>query len=224
VRRELILNFHGIGTPHCDVSSAERLVWMSRENFVGLLDRIVALREAHKTPIAITFDDGNDSDVSVALPELCERRLSATFFLCAGRLSARGYLGPVAIRELLSAGMGVGSHGMHHRNWRGLGETELAEEIGAARRRLEDACGQPVNEVAIPFGSYDRRVLGKLRTEGVSCVYTSDRGLARGGAWLQPRNTLGAGAKPKDVADLLARGPRLQTALRHGRTLYKRLR
>jgi peptidoglycan/xylan/chitin deacetylase (PgdA/CDA1 family) len=224
MRRELVLNFHGIGVPHPGVGPEERAVWMSRENFIGLVDHIAALGAATPTPIAITFDDGNFSDVAIALPELCRRRLAATFFVCAGRLETPEYLGRDAIRDLLGAGMKIGSHGMHHRDWRKLDETALAEEIGTARKHLEDACGAPVTTAAIPFGSYDRRVLSRLRAEGFACVYTSDRGFACSEAWLKPRNTLGAGAKRDDIARLLKNERWPGPVLRDARMFFKRLR
>lgn len=224
MQRELILNFHGIGTPHRGIPPEEHAVWMSRENFVQLLDRIAVLRATRQTPIAITFDDGNLSDVAIALPELCKRHLAATFFLCSGRLDAPDYLGRDAVRDLLGAGMKIGSHGMHHRDWRKLDHAALADEITTARKHLEDVCSALVTTVAIPFGSYDRRVLAKLRTEGFTCVYTSDRGLARSGAWLKPRNTLGASATQEDIAPLLTSRLSPELVIRDIRRLYKRLR
>jgi len=35
--------------------------------------------------VQLSFDDGNRSDVGIALPALLERELSATFFVVAGR-------------------------------------------------------------------------------------------------------------------------------------------
>jgi hypothetical protein len=66
----------------------------------------------------------------------------------------------------------------------------LDAEIGEAHRRIEDICGMAVTKAAIPFGSYDWRVLRRLHRERFKCVYTSDRGLARSKAWLKPRDTM----------------------------------
>ena len=140
--------------------------------------------------LVITFDDGNASDAAIALPELVKRGLKATFFVCAGRIGAPHYLDRVALADLLAAGMEIGTHGKDHRNWRGLDETTLDAELGEARRRIEDVCGVAVTKAAIPFGSYDRRLLQRLRRERFECVYTSDRGLARSEAWLKPRDTM----------------------------------
>jgi peptidoglycan/xylan/chitin deacetylase (PgdA/CDA1 family) len=223
-QHELILNFHGVGVPHRGADPEERRVWISRENFAAWLDRIDTLRNVQPTPIRITFDDGNASDVKIALPELCKRNLTATFFLCSGRLQAPEYLDRAAVRDLLDAGMEVGSHGMHHRDWRTLDAGALEEEIGTARRMLEDVCGRTIAAAAIPFGSYNRRVLKRLRAERFACVYTSDRGLARQHAWLRPRNTLAANSTQDDLARLLVGMPRPEAILRAAYRLYKGLR
>lgn len=223
-QRELILNFHGVGAPHSGVGLEERAAWMTREAFTGWLDRIDELQATYTAPIRITFDDGNASDISIALPELTKRNLKASFFVCAGRLQMPQYLDHSAARDLLDAGMEIGSHGMHHRDWQTLDDDTLAEEIGTARKKIADVCGRAITSAAVPFGSYNRRVLTRLRAEGYSCVYTSDRGLAHPQAWLKPRNTLGEASSPIDLARSLDQrtGPR---GVLHGlRRLYKRLR
>ena len=177
MRREFILNFHGIGKPHAAVDAGEASVWVSRATFVALLDEVVALRSYVAPKIRITFDDGNMSDATIAMPELLKRDLTAIFFVCSGRVGARHHLDRRAIGDLLDCGMQIGSHGMHHRDWRTLTAETLDEEATTARRQLEDICGGPVTRAAIPFGSYDRRVLARLRKENFKTVYTSDTGL-----------------------------------------------
>jgi peptidoglycan/xylan/chitin deacetylase (PgdA/CDA1 family) len=223
MRLELILNFHGIGTPPDGVNPREAAMWMGVERFVALLDYIAAPNTAGPA-ISITFDDGNASDVAIALPELRRRRLKATFFLCAGRLDATGYVSRAGVGALVSAGMEIGSHGMHHQDWCTLGEDALGVEIGAARHCLEEACRMQVTAVAIPFGAYDRRVLARLRSAGFARVYTSDRGLCRPTAWVKPRNTLGAAASQDDVAALRSTKYWPQQILLELIRLYKGLR
>ena len=58
---QLILEFHGIGSPHGGVADAdEPMYWLSRETFASLLQAIVVTREGSDLPVAITFDDGNE--------------------------------------------------------------------------------------------------------------------------------------------------------------------
>ena len=84
---QLILEFHGIGSPHGGVTDKnEPMYWLSRETFASLLQAIVVTREGSDLPVAITFDDGNESDALIALPELAKRNLKAIFFVVGGRI------------------------------------------------------------------------------------------------------------------------------------------
>jgi len=175
--------------------------------------------------ISITFDDGNASDALLALPELAKRKMIASFFVCAGRIGKRHYLDKAMIKDLLDAGMSIGSHGMDHRDWRSLDSRNLDVEIGIARRKLEDVTQRPVTTVSIPFGSYDRRVLSHVKQEPWECIYTSDRGLARFGSKIKPRETLSMDMQDRDVLLWLAMPPVVSVRIRRALSgLYKRFR
>ena len=158
---------------------------MSIAQFERVLDAV-----AERSDVRITFDDGNMSDVEVALPRLVERGLTAEFFLLAGMLGDRGRVDHVGVRVLLDAGMAIGSHGWSHRDWRRVDNAQAQEELDVAHRVLGELTGRPVSHVAIPFGSYNRHVLRRLRAAGVTRAYTSDGGRARPDAWLQARTSL----------------------------------
>ena len=70
------------------------------------------------------------------------------------------------VEELAAAGMTIGCHGMRHRAWRGLDDRALREELVDAKAMLEGVVDRPVTQAACPFGSYDRRVLRRLRESG----------------------------------------------------------
>ena len=221
---QLILGLHGIGSPHHGVTDDERSYWVSRQAFISLLQTIVVTREASNLPVAITFDDGNESDALIALPELAKRNLKAIFFVVAARIGLPHYLDRAAIRDLVSAGMEIGSHGMHHCDWRKLDSMMLHVEIDAARR-IEDLCGSAVTRVGIPFGSYDRHVLKQLRAERLDCVCTSDGGLAQSDAWLKPRQTIHGNVSEATIKSLITGYPSLPLRLRRCTAMiYKRLR
>lgn len=188
--KELILNFHGLGHPPVETDRSEIPYWWDKAAFETVLNTLEAQAPAHRAQFKITFDDGNASDALIALPALDARSLKATFFICAGRIGTPGYLDASAIKDLLQSGMKIGSHGMNHVDWRATSNEQLHVEISDAKRMLEQVSGQPICEAGIPFGSYDRRVLAKLRSEGFLTVYTSDGGIARNHLWIKPRNTL----------------------------------
>jgi len=174
--------FHGIGTPDRDLEPGEASYWIGRDAFLGVLDVL-----AEHPEVRISFDDGNASDVEIAMPALVERGLTATFFVLAGRLEERGSLAVDHVRELRRAGLRVGSHGMEHRSWRSMSPAETRVELVEARDVLAEVAGQPLTEAALPLGLYDRRLLADLRRHGYRRVYTSDRDRAGEQAWLQPR-------------------------------------
>lgn len=177
---------------------SERPYWIAPDEFESVLELIRS-----RSDVCLTFDDGNSSDVDVALPRLLERGVAATFFVPAGHVGCPGYVDAAGVESLLAAGMRIGSHGLSHVDWRTLDEAALTRELVDARRELEAIVASVVDEASCPFGSYDRRVLARLRAAGYRHVFTSDNGWSRDGAWLQTRNTLRAGSAVATTAALL---------------------
>lgn len=186
-KHRLILNFHGLGPVPVWVGSAERKYWCDVDCFKSILESISDLSQ--QVSIEMTFDDGNVSDAVVALPALVGRGLNACFFVCAGRIGQSGYLDKFAIRDVVSAGLEIGSHGWEHVDWRRVDDKTLDIEVDDARRKIADVVGRDVAKVAIPFGSYDRRVLQRLRRSEseIKAVFTTDGGLAPCRGWWLPR-------------------------------------
>jgi peptidoglycan/xylan/chitin deacetylase (PgdA/CDA1 family) len=212
--------FHGIGTPPASVDSAEAGYWVGADDFRRILDEITGW-----PAVAISFDDGNASDLAIGLPELTSRGLTAAFFPVAGRLGSAGSMAGDDLRELVSQGMTVGSHGMAHRSWRGMGAVTTHDELVAARELIANAAGSAVTEAACPLGRYDRRLLADLRRLGYRRVYTSDRRPASARGWLQPRFSVRAGDTPQSLRETVFAGPRLTARIgRSAAAAVKRLR
>lgn len=183
--RVLNLTFHGVGEPPPENEYKKSDIWLSVETFESVLDVIKERKE-----IVITFDDGNKSDLEIVLPILIKRGIKAAFFICPGNFDRPDYLTGRNVRSLSQAGMIIGSHGVHHYNWRRLKDEELFEELSVSKKLLEQKTGREVSYAACPKGSYDRRVLCFLRRAGYERVYTSDTGYSRTDAWLQSRTTI----------------------------------
>jgi len=218
--RVLNLTFHGVGKPHRALEPGEESVWVAEAKFLAILDAIRDHPDVH-----ITFDDGNATDAEIALPALIARGLTADFCVVAGRLDAPGYLSRRQVRELATAAMRIGSHGMFHRPWSRLAAINLREELVDAREVLQGVVGRAVSIAACPFGSYDRRVLKLLRRAGYTRVYTSDGGRTDPGAWLQPRNTVQTTDSFRTIERMLDdRHPRALRILKAAKLLAKRYR
>lgn len=174
--------FHGIGRPEHEREHGEAGYWITEDNFLTLLDWLAAVPE-----VSLSFDDGNRSDVEIALGALRDRGLTATFFPVVGWLGDPWSVTPADLHELVAAGMEVGSHGQDHLPWAGMRGRAAEEEMVRPRETLEDLLGRRVDKVAVPMGRYDRRSLALLRAHGCAEVNVSDERPARTGAWLQPR-------------------------------------
>ncbi len=180
-----VLNVHGIGDPVRPLEPDEGDVWISLRQFELVLDAV-----AERDDVRLTFDDGNLSDIEIALPLLTERNLSADFFICPGLFGMPGRLTADGIRELCKAGMTVSTHGWGHIDWRLSGPAQVVQELQESRTTLRQITGAEVEHVSVPFGSYDRYVLRELQHFGLSRAYTSDGGRTDPDAWLQPRTSL----------------------------------
>ena len=186
--------FHGVGTPQRELEPGEDVYWVGADQFRRILDELVTW-----PAVRISFDDGNASDLEIGLPGLVERKLRADFFVLAGRLDSAGSLDRAGVRELHQQGMGIGSHGMRHRSWRGMDQETRHAELVTARELLAEVAQTSVDTAACPLGRYDRGLLRALRELGYTRVFSSDRRLARQSAWLQPRYSV----RRQDTAESL---------------------
>jgi peptidoglycan/xylan/chitin deacetylase (PgdA/CDA1 family) len=191
--------FHGIGTCTRERESGEAGYWITEDRFLDILDVVQG-----QSNVRLSFDDGNLSDIEVALPALLQRGLKATFFIVAGRLEDQDSVDVGGLRKLRDAGMTIGSHGWAHIPWRGLSPTQQFVEFVEARAVLTDAVGAPVDQAALPLGRFDRRVLGALRRHGYRTVYSSDRLPARHGAWLQGRFSVNKSDTPDTIRKIVS--------------------
>lgn len=189
--------FHGIGVPTHEREPGEAGYWVGRDRFHAILDWVAQIPQ-----VAISFDDGNRSDIEIVLPALAERGIVATFFPVVARLGDRWSLSAQALEELLAAGMDVGTHGLTHRPWAGLRGDAARSEILSPRPALEDLLGRRIDRAAAPLGRYDRHTLALLRASGCAEVNVSDQRPARAGTWIQPRFSVRA---DDTVASLRAR-------------------
>jgi peptidoglycan/xylan/chitin deacetylase (PgdA/CDA1 family) len=214
-----VLNFHCIGRPERELADGEDDVRVDPAQFVEILDAV-----SHRGDVRLTFDDGNRSDVSEALPELTRRGLAAHFFICPARFGTPEFVDEDDVRELREAGMSLGSHGMDHVRWRRLERSAIDREIVQAKQLLEETLQAPVDTAACPFGAYDRRTLRALRAAGFDRVYTSDGGPAATGDWLVARNTVRRCDSAESVERMLDDARASVSAVRRGKRWVKRWR
>jgi hypothetical protein len=188
-KKVIILTFHGIGEPVRDIKSTETPYWISEDRFKEVID-LASFYHQRPYDISLTFDDGNISDTNLAAPLLAKLNKTATYFVLPGRIGQKGFLGREEIRGLHDYRMNVESHGMHHPVWTQCTNSQLALEMDESISLLDSITGRKTSKIAVPYGSYNRRVLQALAQRDFEHVFTSDGGLSNSCNWIQPRTTI----------------------------------
>jgi len=128
-----------------------------------------------QTRAQITFDDGEQSQYHNAIPLLAEQGIRATYFVTPGLIStARKFLSWSQLRELHNAGHSVQSHGWSHKFLTTCAKEELAHELKASKEGVEHKLGCAVEEISVPGGRWDSRVIEACGRAGYKRVYVSD--------------------------------------------------
>jgi len=197
----LCLLLHGIGPIPNRIEAHEARYWIKTRTF----ERLLRSARASKNRIRITFDDGNDTDVRVALPALKRAGMTATFFVLTDCIGKPGFLSEDDIRTLDAEGMEIGSHGSAHLCWTRACNADIDVDVRQSIARLEEITGSAIKSVAVPYGDCDRRVLGVLRSLGIARVYSSFRGPDTGKNWIVRRECLTAEMSDEEIETMITR-------------------
>lgn len=182
--------YHGLyrseAAPLHRISARSRKYWISENRFRAHLQAlsrrgssvVSAARLAHaadqpaKSPVALTFDDGNASDYEIAYPLLLEFGVKAHFFVNTATVGMKGHLSWPRILEMRSHGMSFGSHGHQHCYLTHCEETELRRQLTISRDVLRNRLGEEVDLLAVPYGDFNRLVVRCAREAGYASLFT----------------------------------------------------
>jgi len=184
----VILNYHSI-------PSSERL------NFARQMDMVLR----HSTPldvqmealpaqgtryVGITFDDGFENLISVALPELQRRNIPSTVFIILDALGNE-FGTPELLEKVMSADqlrsipqdlVTLGSHTLTHPFLPSLRAEEALKEMVESRLQLEKILNRSVTLFSFPFGGFTDQLVQLSRQAGYARVFTTLPRLAFTGA------------------------------------------
>ena len=188
--------------------------------------------------VVLTFDDGCDTDATVALPVLRSFGFTAAFFVNPARVGQPGRATWPQLEALAAVGMTVGSHGLDHTLLGGLSAAALEEQLVRSKALLERHLGREVDALSLPGGSGGARAARLARAAGYRLICGSRPGRVSSRAMpdLLPRYAVryseGLGGFQAMLDQPLAF--RLRQALRHhvlgavravvGEPVYARLR
>lgn len=125
----------------------------------------------------LTFDDGKRDNHEHGLPALTESRHRATFFVVVEKCLAGDpqYMTVSMLRELVAAGMSIGSHTLTHPRLARIPADQMRREVIDSRKRLEDTLGVAVTSFCYPYGNLNGEVIGAVRDAGYDLAVSTVR-------------------------------------------------
>lgn len=161
-----------------------QLDWLVAHGYTTILPRDLAAYwdtgvPLPERPVMITFDDGTHDWARTVLPLLQERGMVAEFYVTLQSMPSGGMTWR-ELRELAAAGMGIGAHGLHHRQLAGLGgrhpavsEAAMRREVNRPRAIIEAHLGIVPDSIAYVGGGFDATLRRIVREAG----YTTARSI-----------------------------------------------
>lgn len=233
VHDTLVLMYHavpasgqadGASDPHYSVSLREFIGHLELMTALGLSPRSVRevldarLPQGRGCPVAITFDDGHESNFA-AYAEIARRGGSADLFVNPSTIGMRGFLSWAQLRELARHGASIQSHGHRHVSLDELSSREVELELAESRRCIEDELGAPAVLFAPPNGRMRPDLPRRARLLGYRAVCSSRVGLWRDVQVAEiPRLAVHAQTTPQRLRAWLTRSPWAMARL-HARAL-----
>lgn len=128
-------------------------------------------------PIAIVFDDGWESNYTLAYPVLKKCGFTASFFVIVGKVGSKGMMTWDHIKEMADNGMEIGSHTLTHPVPTELSDEELEFELKESKRILEKKLGRKIDLLSSPTGFYNPHMAKIAKKVGYRALCISRIGL-----------------------------------------------
>jgi peptidoglycan/xylan/chitin deacetylase (PgdA/CDA1 family) len=128
-----------------------------------------------KTPVFLTFDDGELGSYLYVADELESKGWRGHFFITTDWIGKQGFLSRKQIRELRARGHVIGSHSCTHPSRMSqLSWDELTREWSVSRSILSDILGEPVRVASVPDGFYSSTVGQAAAASGIEVLFNSE--------------------------------------------------
>lgn len=180
----VVLYYHAVGDQH-------RLRFARQMDF--LVRYAKAVPASQMTPAkagehlaVVTFDDGFESVMMNAIPELERRNIPAALFVVADRVGQGPTWGKEQVQAApdeklmsseqlrsLPASVEIGSHSLTHPNLRKIDKEQARSEIFESRRNLRRLLGTKVTIFSFPYGSFNTSLVEYCREAGYERVFTT---------------------------------------------------
>lgn len=159
------------------------MAWLSHHHFHS-----ITLRQFYNAyeydaklpsrPVVITFDDGHESNYTMATPILKKYGYTATEFVVTGTVGKRkGILTKNELLAMQKSGIwDIESHSVDHPHLAQLPQKKVVYELTQSKKTLEKLLGKPVQFFCYPYGSYNRQVVKDVKAAGYVLATTVHHG------------------------------------------------
>jgi peptidoglycan/xylan/chitin deacetylase (PgdA/CDA1 family) len=131
--------------------------------------------------LAVTFDDAFENFLTVAFPELQERKIPSTMFVISGAIGKA--FGPISGAEKVMSAqqlaslpgelVSLGSHTQTHPFLPELDEATARQELQESKSTLEQLLRREIPTFSFPFGGFSQRLIQICREVGYRRVFTT---------------------------------------------------
>lgn len=119
--------------------------------------------------ITVTFDDGFETNYSVAMPMLHKHGIRTTQYMLSGTADDPSYLSWEQMEQMQRAGHEIACHTNSHADLTLLDDVMLDRELGTCKQELTKRFG-PIRNFASPYGASNERTI-----KAISKYHTSQR-------------------------------------------------
>jgi peptidoglycan/xylan/chitin deacetylase (PgdA/CDA1 family) len=137
--------------------------------------------------VGITFDDGYQNNLHIALPILKRHGFSATCYAVSsmiggtnswdqGLVAEKPLMTETDWRTWLASGMDIGSHTRTHADLNQLSQEKASEQIAGSKQELESTLGYEVRHFCYPYGRFGAEHSRMVQEAGYLTATTTRRG------------------------------------------------
>jgi peptidoglycan/xylan/chitin deacetylase (PgdA/CDA1 family) len=132
---------------------------------------------------AITFDDGYEEVLTLAMPVLKEFGFTATVFAVSNQLAGQNawddghakLLSVVQYQQMENAGITIGAHTANHVHLPAVDLETARREIRESKTGLEHALKTSIKLFAYPYGEFSPEIEMAVREAGFEAAFATDR-------------------------------------------------
>ncbi|MBW0256731.1 polysaccharide deacetylase [Bacillus sp. F2HM] len=163
---------------------ASHMKWLKENDYVTLSPKeAYQVLTTNSIPsekcVLITFDDGYTDNYTKAFPILKQYGMKATIFMIEQSIGRPHHLTDAQMDDMLSNGISIESHTIHHLELNRLSQKQQEEELKGSKAFFDQRFSQQTIMVSYPVGRYNEDTLKLAKEAGYELAVTTEPGHAK---------------------------------------------